>query len=101
MEDFVQVCVPDDLHPWPDVMLVTEVHDPLSVGHSSQSGATEGETLHQELDLADRVRLESQTYLNTDSHGVLHHPGEHHQSEVWGQTVSYQEGEIGGDVVVP
>ena len=80
-------------------MLVTEVHDPLSVGHSSQSGATEGETLHQELDLADRVRLESQTYLNTDSHGVLHHPGEHHQSELRCQ--SYQEREVGGDVVVP
>lgn len=52
-------------------MLGTEVDDPLSVGHSSQSGARERQTLHQQLDLADRVGGEGQAYLHTDSHGVL------------------------------
>ena len=48
-------------------MLVTEVDDPLGVGHSAYNGAGDGEAPGQQLELVDGVRLQGESQLDTDS----------------------------------
>ena len=48
-------------------MLVTEVDDPLGVGHSAYNGPGDGEAPGQQLELVDGVRLQGESQLDTDS----------------------------------
>ena len=63
-------------------MFVTEINDSLSIWHPTDHGAANTETLEQELNLTDGVRLHSSSYLNTDTLGRLKHVDSSDQSPV-------------------
>ena len=71
MEDSVQVAVGDEFELGDYAVLVAEVHDSLGVGHPTYHGATDIDAFHDQMDLTDGVRLQSQSQLYTDSLGSL------------------------------
>ena len=59
-------------------MFVAEINDLLSVGHPAYDGAADTEALEQELEIVDCMRLQSSSYLDTDSLGGLEHSDNDH-----------------------